>query len=49
VLTQDDGFNGGTKFADRFFGDMPTLGQGIFYGAVLLAVGVWLGRQKGAD
>lgn len=47
-LTQDDEFSG--DFGDRFFGGLPTLGQGVFYGAVLLAVGVWLReRQAGAD
>jgi hypothetical protein len=43
-LTQDDEFGG--DFGDRFFGGLPGLGQGIFYGAVLLAVGVWLRRQQ---
>lgn len=43
-LTQDDDFGG--DFGDRFFGGLPGLGQGIFYGAVLLAVGVWLRRQQ---
>lgn len=32
---------------DRFFGGMTTLGTGLFYGGVLLAVGVWLRRQDG--
>jgi hypothetical protein len=47
-LTQDDEFGG--DFADRFFGGLQSLGLGIFYGSVLLAVGVWLRRQQaGAD
>jgi hypothetical protein len=43
-LTQDDQFGG--NFADRFFGGLPGLGTGVFYGGVLLAVSVWLGKQK---
>jgi hypothetical protein len=46
TLTQDDEF--GPDFADRLFGSMPTLGQGIFWTGVLLAVGVWLGRHQGS-
>jgi hypothetical protein len=45
TLTQDDEF--GPDVADRFFGSMPTLGQGIFWTGVLLAVGVWLRKQQG--
>jgi hypothetical protein len=43
-LTQDDQFGG--SFGDRFFGGLPGLATGIFYGGVLLAVSVWLGKQK---
>jgi hypothetical protein len=45
-LTQDD-FD--DEFADRFFGNMATLAQGVFYTGVLLAVGVWLRKQQAAD
>ena len=44
ALTQDDQF--GPDFGDRFFGGMPGLGQGLFYGGVLLALGVWLAKQQ---
>ena len=44
ALTQDDEF--GPDFADRLFGGLPTLGQGVFFAGVLLAVGVWLGKQQ---
>lgn len=43
-LTQDDDF--GPDFADRLFGGMTTLGQGIFWSGALLAIGVWLARQQ---
>lgn len=43
VLTQDDY---GVDFADRFFNNMPTLAQGIFWAGLLLAAGVWLRRQQ---
>ena len=42
TLTQDD-------FGVRLFGSLTNLGTGIFYAAVLLAVSVWLGKQKTAD
>ena len=43
-ITQDaPGIDG----ADRFFGEMPTLGTGLFYAGVLHGVGVWLARQRG--
>ena len=45
-LTQDDF---GADFGDRLFGSLQDLGTGIFYTAVLLAVSVWLGKQKTAD
>lgn len=44
TLTQDDDFGG--DFADRLFGGMTTLGQGIFWSGALLAIGVWLARQQ---
>jgi hypothetical protein len=46
TLTQDDF---GADFGDRLFGSLQDLGTGIFYTAVLLAVSVWLGKQKTAD
>ncbi|HWC68009.1 MAG TPA: hypothetical protein VG478_08090, partial [Acidimicrobiales bacterium] len=46
TLTQDDF---GADFGDRLFGSLQDLGTGIFYTAVLLAVSVWLGKQKPAD
>lgn len=46
-LTQDDEF--GPDFGDRFFGGMPSLAQGIFWSGVLLAIGVWLGKQQASD
>jgi hypothetical protein len=45
-LTQDDL---GADFGDRLFGSLQDLATGIFYMAVLLAVSVWLGKQKTAD
>jgi hypothetical protein len=45
-LTQDDL---GADFGDRLFGSLQDLATGIFYTAVLLAVSVWLGKQKTAD
>jgi len=45
-LTQDDL---GADFGDRLFGSLQNLATGIFYAAVLLAVSVWLGKQKTAD
>jgi hypothetical protein len=46
-LTQDEEF--GPDFADRFFGGMPELGTGIVWAGILLAVGVWLGKQQASD
>lgn len=46
-LTQDDEF--GPDFADRLFGGMPGLAQGIFFAGVLFGVGVWLGKQQQAS
>jgi hypothetical protein len=46
TLTQDDL---GPDFGDRLFGSLQGLATGIFYAAVLLAVSVWLGKQKPAD
>jgi hypothetical protein len=46
TLTQDDF---GADFGDRLFGSLQDLATGIFYTAVLLAVSVWLGKQKTAD
>lgn len=43
TLTQDDF---GVDFGDRLFGSLPDLGTGVFYAGVLLAVSVWLGKQK---
>jgi hypothetical protein len=43
VLTQD---RYGSDFADRFFDALPQLAQGIFWTCALLAIGVWLGKQK---
>jgi hypothetical protein len=43
TLTQDDL---GSDFGDRLFGSLQNLATGIFYAAVLLAVSVWLGKQK---
>jgi len=40
--------NGGGKFMDRFFGSLTTLGTGIFFALVLLAIGTWLRNQKAA-
>jgi hypothetical protein len=46
TLTQDDL---GADFGDRLFGSLQNLATGIFYAAVLLAVSVWLGKQKSTD
>lgn len=46
-LTQDDEF--GPDFTDRFLGNLPTLGQGIFGAGVLLALGVLLQRGREGD
>ena len=46
TLTQDDF---GADFGDRLFGSLQDMATGIFYTAVLLAVSVWLGKQKTAD
>jgi hypothetical protein len=46
TLTQDDF---GSDFGDRLFGSLVNLATGIFYTAVLLAVSVWLGKQKASD
>jgi hypothetical protein len=46
TLTQDDL---GADFGDRPFGSLQNLATGIFYAAVLLAVSVWLGKQKSTD
>ena len=46
TLTQDD-FGG--DFGDRLFGSLADLATGVFYTAVLLAVSVWLGKQRTAD
>jgi hypothetical protein len=46
TLTQDDL---GADFGDRLFGSLQGLATGIFYAAVLLAVSVWLGKQKTTD
>jgi hypothetical protein len=43
-LTQDDEFS--PDFADRFLGNLPTLGQGIFGAGVLLALGVLLQKRQ---
>lgn len=48
VLAQDGGPLGLPEFADRLFGGLDGLGQGIFYAGVLLGVGRWLEiRQQG--
>lgn len=36
-------------FSDRLFGNLPTLGTGIFYCLLLLGVGTWLRARKDAD
>ncbi len=46
-LTQDDEF--GSDFGDRLFGGLVDLATGVFYAGVLLAVSVWLGKQKAND
>jgi uncharacterized membrane protein len=46
TLTQDDL---GADFGDRLFGNLQSLATGIFYAAVLLAISVWLGKQKTTD
>jgi hypothetical protein len=46
TLTQDDDL--GPDFADRLFGGLTTLAQGIFWAGALLAIGVWLRRQDAA-
>jgi hypothetical protein len=46
TLTQDDL---GADFGDRLFGNLQGLATGIFYAAVLLAVSVWLSKQKTSD
>jgi hypothetical protein len=46
TLTQDDF---GADFGGRLFGSLQNLATGIFYTAVLLAVSVWLGKQKTTD
>jgi hypothetical protein len=46
ALTQDDF---GADFGDRLFGSLQNLATGIFYAAVLLAVSVWLDKQKTTD
>jgi hypothetical protein len=46
TLTQDDDFS--PDFADRLFGGLTTLAQGIFWAGALLAIGVWLRRQQDA-
>ena len=46
TLTQDDDFS--PDFADRLFGGLTTLAQGIFWAGALLAVGVWLRKQQDA-
>lgn len=45
-LAQDDP---GRDSADRFFGQLPLLAQGIFLSGVLHAVAVWLGRERRVD
>lgn len=40
------GLSQGDDFAGQLFGGMPSLGQGLFFSGVLLAVAVWLGRQQ---
>jgi hypothetical protein len=48
TLTQGNDFSG--DFGARFFGGMPTLAQGVFWGGILLAIGVWVRReQRGED
>jgi hypothetical protein len=46
TLTQDDDFS--PDFADRLFGGLTTLAQGIFWAGALLAIGVWLRKQQDA-
>jgi hypothetical protein len=46
-LTQTDQYTG--DFGDRFFGGMPTLGTGVFYTGVLLAVAAWLHTRRVVD
>jgi hypothetical protein len=46
-LTQDDEF--GSDFGDRLFSGLLELATGVFYAGVLLAVSVWLDRQKAND
>jgi hypothetical protein len=44
-LTQTGEFEG--SFADNFFGGMPSLGTGVLYAGILLALGVWLKERQG--
>lgn len=37
------------EFSDRFFGNLDTLGSGIFFCLVLLAVGMWIRSHKAVD
>ncbi len=45
---QQPGYQYG-DLGDRFFGGMSGLAQGIFWSGVLLALGVWLGKQQASD
>ena len=46
-LTQTDEHTG--DVGDRFFGGMATLGTGVFYAGLLLAVSVWLHTRQAGD
>jgi hypothetical protein len=53
ALAQDEilgigGGYGGPDFADRFFGGMPLLGEGILFSGILHGIAMWMERQKGA-
>lgn len=44
ILTQDEE-EVGADFADRFFGSMDSLGTGVLYAGILLAVSKWYEKQ----
>lgn len=46
-LTLDERDPGGYEdFLDRLMNGMPTLGVGLFYTGVLLALNIWVGHQQ---
>lgn len=46
ILQDEESPLGFEDFADRFFGHLPQLAEGLFFTGILLAVSMWIGHQQ---